>query len=339
MLNITPPISIVIPTFNEENFIVGCIESLTLGEYPAHLIEIIVVDGGSTDDTVSRAQEAALNGATLKLISNPKKIVPCAMNLGIAAAANEVVIWVGAHAVYDHSYLTKSVEILLSKKCASVGGVLTPVGLTRVGKAIAVATSNRFGVGNARYRTAKKTQQVDTVFGGCWKKANIVKIGGFNEAWVRNQDVELNTRLREKIGPIIVDPRIKCTYYCRESISALMKQYFSYGYWRFHTVLKHPSTFTLRLAAPLLLLIGLTLSLFWAFFDIGLALCIPTLYLILLLVVSVSTAIVHKTVHLAFLLPAIFAVLHLSWATGFVASAAIYFFNCLFASPLERRQK
>ncbi|MFT6045961.1 MAG: succinoglycan biosynthesis protein ExoA, partial [Arenicella sp.] len=233
MLPPLPEISIIIPTLNESAFIVECVESLLLGNYSTKRIELLIIDGGSTDDTVAKAEDLSRRYPSVKVLRNPMIIVPAAMNIGVRAASYDLLMWCGAHAIYDKDYVNLAVNTLLEESgAASVGGVISPIAKTATGKAIAIATSSKFGIGNAQYRYATTRQHVDTVFGGCFYKASIHKIGGFNQAWVRNQDYELNYRLRTQVGPIVLEPGIRCQYYCRESIAQLSKQYFAYGFWR-----------------------------------------------------------------------------------------------------------
>lgn len=322
-----PPISIIVPTFNEENFIDDCIKSLLNGSYPKELIEILIIDGGSTDSTHEViATLTNASDANIQLLHNPKKITPAAVNIGITNAQHNIVIWVGAHAIYDNDYLVSLVKTLIEKDYASVGGLLSPVGKTKTGEAIAVATTHKFGIGNAKYRYATTRQSVDTVFGGCWKKENITKIGGFNERWVRNQDYEFNCRLREHIGEIILEPKAKCYYFCRETITQLAKQYYQYGFWRHQTYLKHPNSFGLRQAMPVLLLLGLVCSAILAILDNKLSLLLPLVYLLSSLIVSLILSLKHKHFSYLILLPLIFATLHLVWAFGFIKGAIQHIF-------------
>ncbi len=317
----TPFVSILIPTFNEEGFISECLNSIFNNNFPHDKLEILVIDGGSTDNTIKEVGAFCSLNPEVKLIHNPKKIVPAAMNIGISEAKHSIILWLGAHAIYQNRYISNSVSTLLEEKCSSVGGVISPIGKTLVGQAIAAATTSKFGIGNAKYRNAKKRQEVDTVFGGCWLKENILSIGGFNENWVRNQDYELNFRLRKRIGPIILEPTIQCQYYCRETIPSLAKQYFQYGFWRFNTLLKHPKSFTLRQGAPLFLLVGLLLSLVMCLTSLKYALVIPVLYLLSTIIFSAKIAYEKKRPTYLLLLPFIFPSIHLSWAFGFVIAS------------------
>jgi len=317
MLTPLPPVTIIIPTFNEQSFIERCVMSILSGSYPKADLEILIIDGGSTDKTLEIINSLSERHSSVKVLLNPKKIVPSAVNIGIACASHDYIVWLGAHATYDSNYIRFSIETLLDEKCASVGGVITPVGQSKTGKAIAAATSSKFGVGNAKYRYATEKQAVDTVFGGCWKKEDILRIGGVNESWVKNQDYELNCRLRELVGKIILDPRVKCNYFCRESIHGLAKQYFNYGFWRFRTFAKHPKSLTIRQVAPLVLLMGFIASALIAFIDPMLGLLLPSIYISANLLTSLFLSFKHGQLGYILLLPSIFVTLHLCWAVGF----------------------
>jgi len=313
----TPAVTVIIPTFNEQNFIVDCLGSIMSGNYPAEKLEILVIDGGSTDNTCELVSDYSKLHQEIRLVYNDKKIVPAAINLGLAQAKNEVIVWLGAHALYEPDYIVNSVRVLLEEQCASVGGIIIPHGKTITGKAIATATSSKFGIGNAKYRYATKREIVDTVFGGCWMKSNALIVGGFNERWIRNQDYEFNCRLREHVGNIILDPTIRCTYFCRETIRGLAKQYFQYGFWRFQTFAQHNSSFTIRQAAPLLLLISLIFSLYLIAIGNKFGYLTPLIYSATSALISIILSIKGQNIHYFYLLPTIFATLHFSWALGF----------------------
>jgi GT2 family glycosyltransferase len=299
------------------------VHTLLFGNYPIENIEILIVDGSSKDATAAKVGQLRVDHPNVRLLVNKKTIVPAAMNIGVAAATHELLMWCGAHAKYDKDYVLNSVITLLTeKKISSVGGVITPIAKTTTGKAIAIATSSKFGVGNAQYRHATRKQHVDTVFGGCFYKKNILKIGGFNERWIRNQDYEFNHRLRKQIGPIILNPTIRCQYYCRESILQLFKQYFSYGFWRLNTLKTHPNSFTYRQAAPVILCLGLIVSMICIVLGFATAWLIPLLYFTACIAVSVNLALQKRDPKLLPRLPLIFATLHISWGLGFIK-------NCL----------
>ena len=318
-----PLVSVVIPFKNEERHIYDCIHSLLEGGYPKDKVEFLLVDGGSDDASVANIHSVDISPASLKIIENPKIIVPAGMNLGIAAAKGEVIIWAGAHAHYLPKYIELSIELLIAKNAASVGGVIIPKGISPTGRAIAMAASNPFGVGNAKYRYTDEPGWVDTVFGGCFRKKDILAIGGFNEDWAVNQDGELNYRLRSQVGGIYLCPDIKCEYFVRESYGALATQYFRYGRWRTKTLFQHIGSFTLRQAAAPLFVLGVLGCIVYSPVSL-----VP--FLALLLIYSATGFLfIHKQykksiaiVEAARVLAA-FLTMHLSWGLGFIAGVAL----------------
>lgn len=311
--------TVIIPTLNEQDFIHDCVMSLIEGTSKGYKIEVLVIDGGSQDNTIEIAELIGERFPFVKVIKNPKKIVPSAINLGAEQALYEFLIWCGAHATYAPGYIEHSLRVHEQKHCSSSGGIVVPVAKTVFGKSIAIATSSKFGVGGAAYRHAKSTREANSVFGGCFSKANLNRIGGLNEKWVRNQDVELNYRLRKEVGPIILDPKIICRYYCRETLPSLWNQYYQYGYWRLRTGLKFPNTFSAKLSLPVGLTITTVLAPFFYFYTAW-ALLIPGTYLMANIITSVFLAARHRTAILLVHAPIIFLTLHYSWGVGFSAS-------------------
>jgi peptidoglycan/xylan/chitin deacetylase (PgdA/CDA1 family) len=90
----TPPVSVLVPAFNEELNIAGAVTSLAQSDYPE--LEVIVVDDGSTDRTAAVVSELALDGVTLIQQENQGK--SAALNRGISAARNDVIVMVDAEA-------------------------------------------------------------------------------------------------------------------------------------------------------------------------------------------------------------------------------------------------
>ena len=297
--------------------------SLINGTSSALKLEILVIDGGSSDDTHSIVEKLQTKHSFIRLLHNAKKIVPAAMNLGIKHATHEYLVWCGAHAIYEPGYIENSINVLREENCASSGGILTPIGKTEIGKAVALATISRFGIGSVPYRHATKRVAAKSVFGGCFTRTDVQKIGGFNEKWTRNQDVEFNYRLRTQVGNIVIDPEIRCYYFCRDSFTNLFNQYFQYGFWRFKTTIIHPGTYNLRLLAPVILVLGLMFSIIGIAFDSFITLIIPTLYLSACLLQAIRASIENQNAKLLILLPLIFITIHISWGLGFITSSAL----------------
>src|SRR5687768_10761458 len=77
-----PRVTLVIAVRNEAPHIERCLESVTGQDYPSHLLEIIVVDGDSTDETVEIVKRAASSDERILLLRNPDREMPYALNIG-----------------------------------------------------------------------------------------------------------------------------------------------------------------------------------------------------------------------------------------------------------------
>jgi glycosyltransferase involved in cell wall biosynthesis len=236
------------PIRNEGHFIQACLESVFMGDYPLDRLEVIVVDGESTDGT-ARVVERLGQKWPVQLISNPKRIVPSAMNLGIAAAQGEYIVRMDGHCTYDPAYVSACIELLQTTGAENVGGAQRPVGKSYFERGLAAVLSSQFAAG-ASYWVRSEHRWVDTVFLGAWKKSTLLKLGGFDEDWVVNQDYELNARLRRSGGRILYSPEIRCDYFVRSGVRPLVRQHFRYGTYRVKTLNRYPETVNLRHFAP-----------------------------------------------------------------------------------------
>ena len=218
-------ISILIPTLNEEEHISACLGSVLGQTYPIH--EVLVLDGGSTDRT---RQLVSRYGPPVRLIDNPGRGPAAAMNTGIRASTGEVVCRMDAHTVFEPDYVARCVEVLGETGAAVVGGPMRPQGQGRFGKAVAAVTSSRVAM-PGRFHFATTRTEADTVYLGTWKRSTLLDAGGFDAEhfpwW--GEDNELNYRLRTSGWRVIVDPRIRSTYFPRERPRDLWRQYYRYG--------------------------------------------------------------------------------------------------------------
>ena len=121
----------------------------------------------------------------------------------------------------------------------SVGGPIRHAATTTLGKAVAVAMSHPLGVGNARHRYPDFEGYVEGAQFPAIRRWVFDRIGMFDERLVRNQDDEFNYRIRRAGGKIYVSPRVRYSYFVRERIGQLFKQYFQYGFWRIPVIEKH----------------------------------------------------------------------------------------------------
>lgn len=318
-----PYVSVILPCRNEEQFLAACLDSIIANDYPKDRMEIILVDGLSSDQTLAIAESRKANreGVSLTIIQNPKKIFPSAVNLGIKQSLGDYIMIVGAHAVYDKSYLPAIIETALRTGAENTGGVLITEGLNQslVGKAITQVLSSPFGVGNSTFRTGSDVEtEVDTVFGGCYQKSVFEKIGFFNENLVSTSDMDFNTRLQKAGGKIILTPAAKAHYFTRTDFKKFVRNNFRNGFWslyplRFLNYL--PVRF--RHLIPLFffsgLLLGAILSCLIPYLWIAFTACMALYFCVAL---AASLKFVRSNILNLFLMPFLFFTLHATYGLG-----------------------
>lgn len=233
MMRARPTISVIIPTLQEERYIDRCLRSLVKGNWPVDDLEILVVDGGSTDGTRERVAAWNVCCPSVRLIDNPDRYVPQGINRGIEASRGEIVVFMGAHAEADPDWFHHVTEDLREHpEVAAVGGSWVIVGESAVGEAIARAQACVIGVGRNSYRNGVRPGYADTVVYGAYRREVFERHGLLDEEMVRDQDDELNVRLLARGEKLWFDPRIRVTYYSRSSYRHLWKQYYQYGFWK-----------------------------------------------------------------------------------------------------------
>lgn len=232
---IQPFVSVVVPCRNERDHVDACLASILGNDYPAESLEVVVVDGMSDDGTRERILAAAAAHPAVRLLDNPSRVTPVALNLGIAATQGDVVIRMDAHVRYPRDYIRRLVDALETSGADNVGGVLRtlPGGRGPLAQAIAMGMAHPFGVGNAAFRTgARAWSWVDTVPFGCFRRSLFERLGGFDPELVRNQDDEMNGRIIRAGGRILLVPDIVVEYFARNTLGKLARMYYQYGYYK-----------------------------------------------------------------------------------------------------------
>ena len=263
-------LTIICPIYNEEKYIARCIESIMAQDYPKDDLEVLFVDGMSTDRTREIIASYLPQCPYLRVLDNPHKIVPYAMNKGISEAKGNIIMRIDAHTFYEPNYCSAIVKRLKELDAENVGCVCKTDVLNKTPKTLAIreVLSNKFGVGNSAFRTGiDGVKEVDTVPFGCWPKRVFEKYGLYDVRLVRNQDIELSKRIINGGGKIYIIPDTFCTYLARETFSGLAKNNFGNGKWNILTVYytRQMKSLSLRHFIPLLFLLSLVLPLLLAF--------------------------------------------------------------------------
>jgi glycosyltransferase involved in cell wall biosynthesis len=262
-----PMLSVIIPARNEGTYIERSLGAVLGQDWPGERLEVIVVDGGSTDDTVERVKRLAAEypGTRVNIVLNPRRITPVSMNLGIAAATGDIVVRVDGHCVIEPGYLRRVSEVLRDTGHDNVGGVCITEGETPTARAIAAAQSSRFGVGNVAFRVGQaQPGATDTVPFGAWPRRVFDQFGTFDEELVRNQDDELNFRIVQGGGTVWFDPAIRSRYFARGTLRSLARQYHQYGLYKVRVMQKRGGVASPRHLVPAVFVAGLSGSILLA---------------------------------------------------------------------------
>lgn len=320
-----PSVSVIIPCFNEERFIGKVLENLA-GQHAVERYEIIIVDGMSTDNTRAVIAEFMQEHPEIavRMIDNPARNIPTALNLGVGQARHEIIIRMDAHSIPSENYVRRCIEGLQGAEASIVGMPwrIKAGDDSVAARAIALAVAHPFGIGDAKYRLADTASQfVDTVPFGAFRKSLWQEVGGYNEALLSNEDYDFHYRVRQRGGRILLDTDGHSIYFARPSFKTLAAQYARYGRWKAQMIKRHPRSLRLRqLAAPLfvLSLIVLTALSVWRLLALEALLLVVVPYLALALWFATKLS---RRARDWRLLPAIvwaFLIIHITWGGNFL---------------------
>jgi len=313
----TPLISIVAPVLNEERYIGQFIDCVANNSYPKEQLELLLIDGRSEDGTTAIIRKYLSRYPWIKLIDNPRRRIPVALNLGLQHARGSIIVRMDVHTSYPANYLAESVRVLVDSGVQNVGGRVIPTGTNYMARCIALGTSHPFGVGDSKYRYSEREEYVDSVYPGTWWADTLRNLGGFNESLEANEDYEMNIRLRQAGGRVLLHPAITCRYFVRDNLAALSRQYWKYGYWKVQTLRLHPESLRWRQAGPPLLILGLLASAAVSFKSPEWGLILPAIYGVSNLLASITLA-ARRGWRCVWGLPFVFGVIHLTWGGGFL---------------------
>jgi glycosyltransferase involved in cell wall biosynthesis len=318
-------ISVIVPCRNEEQFIRKCLDSIISNDYPKDRLQVLVVDGMSEDSTRQIIESYQKQYSFMRAFENPLRITSCALNLGIESSEGDLLLWLSAHNVYESQYISKCVRYLKEYKADAVGGIIKPIPRKNgsIGKAVCIALSHPFGVGNSAHKIgASRPQWADTAFGTCYRREVFEKIGTFNENLVRGQDMEFASRLKKAGLKNLLVPELKSYYYAHSDLSSLWRHCWKNGVWAILPFLysevipvswRHlvPLAFVSSLAVSALL--GLMKAFFWWVF-----LGIAVVYAVSNLVASSQVAWRKRDFRYLVVMALVFVVMHVSYGLGSV---------------------
>ena len=329
-------ISIICPIYNEEKYIARCIDSILAQDYLQNDMEVILVDGMSTDGTRKIVADYAAKYPFIHLVDNPQRVVPPAMNIGIGAAKGDIIIRLDTHAIFPPNYFSELVGHLKALKADNVGGVCRtlPVNDTPVCVAIANVLSSSFGMGNSYFRVgAKEVMEVDTVPFGCFHREVFDRVGYFDEELIRNQDDEFNGRIRKNGGKIYLLPHLIIDYYARDKISKVYKMFYQYGLFKPLVNKKLGSPATVRQFFPLAFVLGLIIGPFMGLISKWLLLAYAAVLFLYVCLATYFSLKDSRKIKLVLLQDWTYFVVHFAYGWGYLRG----FVKLLFKRPFVVR--
>lgn len=317
-------VTIVVPVRNEEKYIEGVLQSIVDCDYSKDALEVLVVDGVSTDRTLDVVLGFKEKYKYISVLRNEKKTASHAMNIGIAKATGEILVRMDAHATYPVNYVSTLVAALDDLKADNVGACVDTLPANDGLKAVAIARvmSHPFGVGNSYFRIADGAGspiKVDTVPFGCYRREVFSKIGGFDEELIRNQDNEFNERLVKSGGTVYLLPALRVGYYARDSLYKVWAMFYQYGYFGPLVDIKLGKATRLRRYIPLIFLLSLLVPLLFGFLfrpAILFSAFSLALYVFFMSIFSGVVAVRERRFGFLFFLPLIFMIVHFSYGIG-----------------------
>ena len=317
-------ITIICPIYQEAKFIAYFLESIIDQDCNKENLEVLLIDGMSTDGTRSIIQQYSEKYPYFHLMDNPEHTVPFALNSGIKKASGDIIIRLDAHCKYPQNYISELAKQLIKLKADNVGGLwhTVPANDSTEAISVAVCSSHPFGVGGSEHKIGATTiHEVDTVPFGCYMTEVFDKIGLFDEELTRNQDDEFNGRLINNGGHIYIIPDIVIEYTARENLKKMRKMYYQYGLFKPLVNKKLGSPATIRQFFPTLFCLGIIIGALlsplaawirWAYLGVLI------FYVLIGTIIGIKNALIYKRLLLVAYMPFTFLNIHLSYGWGYL---------------------
>lgn len=237
------------PILNEEGHLEEAVGSVLAQDYPGGM-EVVVAVGPSRDRTWEVAERLAEQDPRVIVVDNPSGRTPDGLNAAIAATHHDIVVRMDGHGAMSEGYVRRAVELLEETGAANVGGLMLAEGSGDMQQAVATAMRSPLGIGGARFHVGGQAGPAETVFLGVFRREWLQRVGGYDPAYTRAQDWELNHRIRKAGGVVWFSPELRVTYRPRATFSDLARQFYTSGQWRRQVVRQHPESLNARYLAP-----------------------------------------------------------------------------------------
>ncbi|HYG61834.1 MAG TPA: glycosyltransferase [Thermoanaerobaculia bacterium] len=250
-------VSVVVIAYNEERKIAACLGALAAQDYRAGEVEIVLVDGGSTDRTAEVARAAV---PSVKVVPNPGGSISGNRNRGWRAASHPLVAFVDADCVAPSHWLRTLLAGMAEAegRVAAVGGAnVPPAGESPFYDALAVMLDTYAGSrGSVQGRVYEDTREVDHLPGlnVLYRRAALEAVAGWDERFgFIGEDEDLSHRLRGQGFRLLYVPGAAVVHRQRGDFRSWSRNMFLYGKGRVWLIRRHPRAFRLSFLVPPLL--------------------------------------------------------------------------------------
>ncbi len=300
---------------NEEEHLPQAVRSVLAQDYPGPM-EVVVAVGPGRDRTREVADGLAAADDRVQVVPNPSGRTPDGLNAAIARASHEVVVRMDGHGELSAGYVRRAVEILEETGAANVGGIMLAEGSGAMQEAVALAMRSPLGMGAERFHVGGEAGPADTVFLGVFRREWLRRVGGYDPAFTRAQDWEMNHRIRQAGGTVWFTPELTVTYRPRSTFRDLARQFYGSGQWRRQVVRQHPDSVNARYLAPpvtlVLIALGAAGGLAWRplwVLPLGYAAAVTA---------GGAWVARGRAPRVVARMPAVLATMHLTWGAGFL---------------------
>ena len=231
-----PSVSVIVPVFNEALVISNTIQSLLNSRYP--ITDILIVDDGSTDETVQVINSQFSNNPKVTLIQKENGGKASALNLGIQQAKGEIIITIDADTLFTSSTISHLVKNFSDPQVAAVSGnckIGNMKNQLTIWQHIEYVTAN-----NLDKRCFEEVNAITVVPGSnsAWRKSVLVDVGLYHSDTLA-EDAELTLRILQAGYKIIYDHDAISFEECPETVKDFLKQRNRWSYGVLQTAWKH----------------------------------------------------------------------------------------------------
>lgn len=313
-------VSVIIGLLNEEKYLPRVIDDLKNQTYDKKNIELVFIDGMSTDNSYSILEKFKENNKDfygIQLLRNPKRILSAGMNIGIKNARGECFLKVDCHSHIMPNFIEENVKTIESGEYVCGGPRPSIIeSKDNFSKTLLLVEENIFGSGIANYRKESKVKYVSSVFQGMYKREVFEKVGLLDELVGRVEDNEIHYRIKSKGYKICYNNDILSYQYTRPNLKGMLKQKYSNGYWIGKVSHIYPKCFSIFHFVPFLFLLAIIGGLLFTFISSIPIKLLFGIYFFLIIGISLIAILNNKFSITNLLLPILIFLIHISYGLG-----------------------